>query len=49
MAVMEPTSAASIKPNDEDEALARRAGSAGRGREVGALLIQFPVSFKNTS
>ena len=42
MAVMEPTSAASIRPNDEDEAL------AGEGK-LGALLIQFPVSFKNTS
>jgi uncharacterized protein YecE (DUF72 family) len=50
MAVMEPTSAASIKPNDEDEALAREGleALAGEGR-LGALLIQFPVSFKNTS
>jgi uncharacterized protein YecE (DUF72 family) len=49
LAVMEPTSAASIRPNDEDEALAREGletlASTGK---LGALLIQFPVSFKNT-
>jgi len=50
LAVMEPTSAASIRPNDEDEALAREGleSLAGEGR-LGALLVQFPVSFKNTS
>src|ERR1700693_5243804 len=50
LAVMEPTSAASIKPNDEDEAKAREGLDtlAGEGK-LGALLIQFPVSFKNTS
>src|SRR5690348_13436301 len=50
MAVMEPTSAASIRPNDQDEALAREGleALAGEGK-LGALLIQFPVSFKNTS
>jgi len=50
VAVMEPTSAASIRPNDEDEALAREGleALAGEGN-LGALLIQFPVSFKNTS
>src|SRR5580693_912189 len=50
MAGMEPTSAAPIKPNDEDEALAREGleALAGEGK-LGALLIQFPVSFKNTS
>jgi uncharacterized protein YecE (DUF72 family) len=50
MAVMEPTSAASIRPTDEDEALAREGleALAGEGK-LGALLIQFPVSFKNTS
>jgi uncharacterized protein YecE (DUF72 family) len=49
-AVMEPTSAASIRPNDEDEALAREGleSLAGEGK-LGALLIQFPLSFKNTS
>ena len=50
LAVMEPTSAATIRPNDEDEKLAREGldalASAGK---LGALLIQFPVSFKNTS
>jgi len=50
MAVMEPTSAASLKPNDEDEAKAREGldALAAEGK-LGALLIQFPVSFKNTS
>src|SRR6201987_725803 len=50
MAVMEPTSAASIRPTDEDEAKAREGldAIAGEGK-LGALLIQFPVSFKNTS
>jgi uncharacterized protein YecE (DUF72 family) len=50
LAVMEPTSAASIRPNDEDERLARE-GLASLAAEnmLGALLIQFPVSFKNTS
>src|ERR1700678_61139 len=50
IAVMEPTSAATIKPNDEDERLAREGldALASTGK-LGALLIQFPVSFKNTS
>ena len=50
IAVMEPTSAATIKPNDEDERLAREGldALAATGK-FGALLIQFPVSFKNTS
>ncbi len=50
LAVTEPTSAASIRPSDEDEAKAREGldALAGEGR-LGALLIQFPVSFKNTS
>ena len=50
LAVMEPTSAASIRPNDEDERLAREGleSIASEGK-LGALLIQFPVSFKNTS
>jgi uncharacterized protein YecE (DUF72 family) len=49
LAVMEPTSAASIRPNDKDERLAREGldSLAAEGR-LGALLIQFPVSFKNT-
>ena len=50
LAVMEPTSAATIKPNDEDERLAREGldALASEGK-LGALLIQFPVSYKNTS
>src|SRR4030081_1971405 len=45
LAVMEPTSAASIRPNDEDEKLAREGleSLASEGK-LGALLIQFPVS-----
>jgi uncharacterized protein YecE (DUF72 family) len=50
LAVMEPTSAASIRPTDEDEIKTREGldALAHEGR-LGALLIQFPVSFKNTS
>jgi uncharacterized protein YecE (DUF72 family) len=50
LAVMEPTSAATIKPNDEDEKLAREGldALAATGK-FAALLMQFPVSFKNTS
>jgi len=49
LAAIEPTSAASIRPNDEDERLAREGldALASTGK-LGALLIQFPVSFKNT-
>ncbi len=49
LAVMEPTSAVTIRPNDEDERLAREGleALASTGK-LGALLIQFPVSFKNT-
>jgi uncharacterized protein YecE (DUF72 family) len=50
LAVMEPTSAASIRPNDKDEPLAREGlDSLASEGKLGALLIQFPVSFKNTS
>jgi uncharacterized protein YecE (DUF72 family) len=50
LAVMEPTSAATIRPTDEDEIRTREGldALADEGR-LGALLIQFPVSFKNTS
>lgn len=50
IAVMEPTSAATIRPTDDDEKLTREGldALATEGR-LGALLIQFPVSFKNTS
>ncbi len=49
LAVMEPTSAASIRPNDQDERMAREGlDSLAAEGKLGALLIQFPVSFKNT-
>jgi uncharacterized protein YecE (DUF72 family) len=49
LAVMEPTSAATIKPTDEDEMLARQGLEAlGSEGKLAALLIQFPVSYKNT-
>ncbi len=50
LSAIEPTSAASIRPNDEDERLAREGleALAATGK-FGALLIQFPVSFKNTA
>jgi len=49
-AVIEPTSAATLLPNAEDEVLAKQGldAIAGEGR-LGALLIQFPVSFRNTN
>lgn len=48
--VVGPTSAATIRPNDEDERLAREGleALASEGK-LGALLMQFPFSFKNTS
>jgi uncharacterized protein YecE (DUF72 family) len=50
VAVVESTSAATIKSSAEDERLAQEGfdSIAGEGR-LGALLIQFPVSFKNTN
>jgi uncharacterized protein YecE (DUF72 family) len=49
IAVMEPTSAATIRPTDEDEARTREGLDAlANEHMLGALLIQFPVSFKNT-
>jgi uncharacterized protein YecE (DUF72 family) len=44
-----PTSAASIRPTDEDEARTREGldAIASEGR-LGAVLIQFPLSYKNT-
>lgn len=49
-AVIEPTSAATLVPNPEDEHLAKAGldAVAAEGR-LGALLIQFPVSFRNTN
>jgi uncharacterized protein YecE (DUF72 family) len=50
IAVMEPTSAATIRPTDDDERLTREGLDAIANEGLlGALLIQFPVSFKNTS
>jgi uncharacterized protein YecE (DUF72 family) len=50
IAVMEPTSAATIRPSDDDERLTREGLDAlANEHRLGALLIQFPVSFKNTS
>jgi uncharacterized protein YecE (DUF72 family) len=48
-AVVGPTSAATIRPTDEDEARTREGldAIAGEGK-LGALLIQFPISYKNT-
>ena len=50
IAVMEPTSAATIRPTDEDETRTREGlDSIASEGQLGALLIQFPVSYKNTS
>src|SRR5208283_3201458 len=50
LTVMELTSSASIRPNAQDERLAREGlDSLATEGKLGALLIQFPVSFKNTS
>jgi uncharacterized protein YecE (DUF72 family) len=48
VAVVEATSAATMRPTDEDEQLAKEGldAIAGEGK-LGALLAQFPVSFKN--
>jgi len=50
LAVSEPTSAATIHSTQEDEARTREGldAIASEGR-LGALLMQFPASFKNTS
>jgi uncharacterized protein YecE (DUF72 family) len=50
LSLMEPTSAASIRPTDEDEIKTREGldALAGEGK-LGALLVQFPISYKNTS
>lgn len=49
IAVVEPTSSATINPNSSDEVLAKEGldAIAGEGM-LGALLAQFPISFKNT-
>jgi len=49
IAVMEPTSAATIRPTDDDEVKTREGLDVlASEAKLGALLIQFPVSFKNT-
>jgi uncharacterized protein YecE (DUF72 family) len=49
VATLESTSADTIKPNTQDEKLAKEGLDSIAGEErLGALLIQFPVSFKNT-
>jgi uncharacterized protein YecE (DUF72 family) len=49
VAVVESTSASTIRPTDEDEILAKQGLDAlAAERRLAALLIQFPVSFKNT-
>jgi uncharacterized protein YecE (DUF72 family) len=49
IAVIEPTTAASIKPKENDEAEAKAGLDAlAAARRLGALLMQFPISFKNT-
>lgn len=50
MPTVQPTSAATITASDEDERLAREGlDSIAEQNMLGALLIQFPVSFKNTN
>ncbi len=49
VAVVEATSAETIRPTDDDEIQAKEGLDAlASQRRLGALLIQFPVSFKNT-
>ena len=50
IAVLEPTSAATIRfdPKDEDDAK-RGLDSIANENMLGALLMQFPISFKNTN
>ena len=48
-AAVQPTSAANIHPLPEDEKLARAGlDSIAKENRLGALLAQFPISFKNT-
>src|SRR5258707_9281281 len=50
IAVMEPTSAPTIPPTDEDEIRTPESpDSIPNERRLGALLIPLPLSFKNTS
>ena len=48
-AVLQSTSAATLNPLDEDETKAKAGlDSIAAEKKLGALLIQFPISFKNT-
>jgi len=50
VAVVESSSAATIKPKEEDERLAKEGlDSIAREGMLGSVLLQFPISFKNTS
>ena len=50
IAVLESTSADTIRATDEDERLAREGfESIARENMLGAVLVQFPISFKNTN
>src|SRR5437868_4217333 len=49
MAAVQPTSAETLQPNPEDEKLAKAGLDAlAQEHRLGALLAQFPISFKNT-
>jgi len=49
IAVIEPTNASSIKPKSTDEAEAKAGLDVlASNHRLGALLMQFPISFKNT-
>jgi uncharacterized protein YecE (DUF72 family) len=48
-AALQPTSAATLRPSSEEESLAKAGlDSLANLGKLGALLIQFPISFKNT-
>ena len=50
VAVVQSTSAETIRMNDEDERLAKEGfDSLAQEHMLGAVLVQFPVSFKNTN
>lgn len=50
IAVIQSTSAATIQPNAQDEKWAKEGlDSVAEEGRLGALLIQFPISFKNTN
>lgn len=50
LAVTQPTSASTIRPFSDDERLAKQGFDSLAGRDMlGAVLAQFPVSFRNTN